>query len=196
MIASESEGWGPGVIDANALGVPVRAYRRAGLRGSISDQDTGWLIDDAEPLGPALGDALRELSDADVATSVRVRAQRWIARFTWDEMAKQVMDILSTEEGRLAHSADDRRSHTDLTTVVVVPFALLPENHTLQFRLTDRSLVGADGLMILLRGADTQMALDRVRRAGLSEAAATDPSVQTLVALLCTLGVVGAAVSD
>ena len=87
-------------------------------------------------MGPALAAALGKLSDPEFATTIGVRAQRWIARFTWDEMAKQFIDILSSEEGRLAHRAADRRSHTDLTTVAVVPFDLLPENHALQFRPT------------------------------------------------------------
>ncbi len=182
VTASESEGWGPGVIEANAQGVPVLAYRRPGLRDSIRHRDTGWLIDEGQPLAPAVAGALRMLADPEFAEAIGVRAQRWIARFTWDEMAEQVADILLAEEGRLQHLPDDRRSHTDLSTVAVVPFNLLPEGQTLHFRPTDRSLVGADGLVVLLRGTDTETARTALRRAGLSESAANDPNVRTLVA--------------
>ncbi len=182
VTASESEGWGPGVIESNAQGVPVLAYRRPGLRDSIRHQDTGWLIDEGEPLSRALGEALRKLSDPAYAEKMGLRAQRWIARFTWEEMAKQVRDVLLAEEGRLSHLPDDRRSHTDLSTVAVVPFALVPEGQTLHFRPTDRSLVSAEGLVVLLRGTDTDLARTALRRAGLSESAANHPSVRTLVA--------------
>lgn len=179
---SESEGWGPGVIEANAEGVPVLAYRRPGLRDSIRHLDTGWLIDDGAPLAPAVATALEQLSDPDFAEAIGIRAQRWIARFTWDEMTQQVLDVLTAEEGRLAHRHDERRARTDLSTVAVVPFDLLPPEQSLHFRPTDRSSVGARGLVVLLRGADTQTARAALRRAGLPESAANHPSVQTLVA--------------
>jgi glycosyltransferase involved in cell wall biosynthesis len=182
VTASESEGWGPGVIQCNAQGVPMLAYRRPGLRDSIRHHDTGWLIDEDQPLAPAVAEALRMLADPEFAEGIGVRAQRWVSRFTWDEMAKQIVDILLAEEGRLRHRRDDRRSRTDLSTVAVVPFDLLPEGHTLHFRPTDRSLVGPDGLVLLLRGTDTESARTALRRAGLSESAVNHPSVQTMVA--------------
>ncbi len=182
VTASESEGWGPGVIESNAQGVPVLAYRRPGLRDSIRHQDTGWLIEEDEPLSRAMGEALRKLADPSYAELMGMRAQRWIARFTWEEMAKQIMDVLRAEEGRLDHLPDDRRTRTDLSTVAVVPFSLLPEGQTLHFRPTDRSLVGPDGLVLLLRGTDTESARTALRRAGLSESEANHPSVKTMVA--------------
>ena len=152
MTASESEGWGPGVIQSNAQGVPVLAYRRPGLRDSIRHQDTGWLIDEGQPLGPAVSEALRKVGRPALRRGHRDACPAVDRGFTWDEMAKQVMDILQSEEGRLRHLPDDRRSRTDLSTVAVVPFDLLPDDQTLQFRLTDRSLVGTDGPVLLLRG--------------------------------------------
>jgi glycosyltransferase involved in cell wall biosynthesis len=187
VTASESEGWGRGVIQSNAQGVPVLAYKRPGLRDSIRHQETGWLIEEGLPLAPAVAEALRALADPDFAAAIGMRAQRWIARFTWDEMAKQVMDILYSEEGRLTHLPNDRRSLTDLSTVAVVPFDLLPEGRTLQFRPTDRSLVGAEGLVVLLRGTDTEQARIALRRAGLPESAVNHPSVRALVARPCDL---------
>lgn len=94
----------------------------------------------------------------------------------------QVADILHAEEGRLRHRHDERRSRTDLSTVAVVPFDLLPEGQTLHCRPTDRSLVGAHGLVVLLRGTDTQSARIALRRAGMSESAANHPRVHTMVA--------------
>ena len=182
VTASESEGWGPGVIESNAQGVPVLAFRRPGLRDSIRHNDTGWLIEEGEALSEAIARALGLLANPSYAELIGMRAQRWIARFTWEEMAKQVMDILLAEEGRLGHLANDRRTRTDLSTVAVVPFDLLLEGQTLHFRPTDRSLMGPEGLVLLLRGTDTESARTALRRAGMSESAANHPSVQTMVA--------------
>ncbi len=182
VTASESEGWGPGVVEANAQGVPVLAYRRPGLQDAIRHGDTGWLIDEGTPLAPEVAALLRSLEDRAFADQIGVRAQRWVARFTWEEMAQQVSRILLAEEGRLAHPRDERRSRSDLSSVAMIPFDLIPEDVVLRFRPTDRMFVGSDGQVVLLRGTDTEHAPDALRRAGLPDRVVRDPAVRITVA--------------
>ena len=182
VTASESEGWGPGVVEANAQGVPVLAYRRPGLQDAVRHGDTGWLVDEGVALGPAVATALRGLADPLFAEQIGVRAQRWVARFTWDEMAQQVSRIVLAEEGRLAHARDERRSRSDLSSIAVIPFELIPDGVVLRFRPTDRTFVGSEGQVVLLRGTDTENAPDALRRAGLPERVVNHPGVHISVA--------------
>ncbi len=46
------------MIEANALGTPVLAFDRPGLRDSIKDGETGWLIPEGSDLGAALAEKL------------------------------------------------------------------------------------------------------------------------------------------
>ena len=100
--ASAGEGWGLSVVEANALGVPALAYRRPGLRDSIRHGETGWLIDDEDNLADAIAAALRGARTTRRSPrELSERAQRWAAKFTWREMASQMMGILQAEQGRL-----------------------------------------------------------------------------------------------
>ena len=179
--ASAGEGWGLSVLEANALGVPALAYRRPGLRDSIIDGETGWLIDDADSLAEAMAEALTQLRDPAFATAIGERAQRWATHFSWTEMADQMMGVLQAEEGRLQHP-DERRLSTDLATVVHVPSAMLPAGWRPHFRVDDRWTMNAKGLSVLLPGADTQSTATALRRGGLPEAVIRDPAVRVVVA--------------
>jgi glycosyltransferase involved in cell wall biosynthesis len=179
--ASEGEGWGLSVVEANALGVPALAFRRPGLRDSIRDGETGWLIADEDDLGTAICAVLTELGDAHFAAELSERARQWSALFTWKAMADKVMALLEAERGRLAQ-ADDRRASTDLATVVHVPAGLLPEGWRPTFRLTDRWIMNARGFAILLPGADHETTSDALRRAGLPESVVSNPLVRAVVA--------------
>jgi glycosyltransferase involved in cell wall biosynthesis len=179
--ASQGEGWGLSVMEANALGIPALAYRHPGLRDSIRDGETGWLIDDDDNLGAAIVQALAEIKAPASAARFSQRAQEWSARFTWSAMANQVMGILKAEKGRLAQS-DDRRASTDLATVVHVPARMLPEDWRPTFRLTDKWTMNSQGFAVLLPGADNETTSAALRRAGLPESIVNDPAVRVVVA--------------
>ncbi len=180
--ASEGEGWGLSVIEANSLGVPVLAYRRPGLRDSIRDNETGWLIEEGRPLGEAMVDALRQMADEPSAVAMGKRTRQWAAQFTWDGMADQVRALLRAEAGRLAQSPNNRRTNTDLATVVRIPAELLPEGEVPTFRDTDKCVVSPGELVVLLRNTDTETARVALRRAGLSPSAIDDERVRITVA--------------
>lgn len=164
---SEGEGWGLSVIEANSLGVPVLAYRRPGLRDSIRDGETGWLVDEDEGLSSSVAQALRSLIDEDDSEAMGTRAQQWASQFTWEGMADQFLALLRAEGGRLAHSPNNRRVATDLATVVRVPVDELPEGFRPVFRYLDKCVTSQTDLVVLLRNTDTETAIAALRRAGL-----------------------------
>jgi glycosyltransferase involved in cell wall biosynthesis len=180
--ASKGEGWGLSVVEANSLGVPVLAYQRPGLRDSIRDGETGWLLDDQEALAPAVASALGELEDEATAAAMGTRARQWAAQFTWEEMGDQVFSLLEAERGRLAHTPNNRRLVTDLASVVRVPTELLPNGKVPSFRSTDKCVMSEGDLVVLLRNTDTETAKLALRRAGFSPEIIDDPRVRISVA--------------
>lgn len=180
--ASDGEGWGLSVLEANALGVPVLAYRRPGLRYSIRDRKTGWLIEEDHELGRAISDALRSVSDEAAAEACNVRARHWASQFTWERMADQVQALLLAEERRLGQLPSNRRTGTDLTTVVRVPSDLLPDGKAPEFRHTDACQMSGTDLVVLLRNADTDTAKAALHRSALTASGMIDERVRISVA--------------
>jgi glycosyltransferase involved in cell wall biosynthesis len=180
--ASEGEGWGLSVVEANTLGVPVLAFRRPGLRDSIRDGETGWLIEDDENLTDAIARVLHVVSDEAVAEAMGNGARQWASQFTWGQMADQFLSLIRAEAGRLAHSPDNRRLNTDLSTVARVPIDRLPAGLDPTFRDTDKFVFTDEHLVVLLRSTDTETALLALRRAGITSATLADSDIRLSVA--------------
>ena len=180
--ASAGEGWGISVIEANSLGIPVLAYRRPGLQDSIRDGETGWLIEEDQELGTEIVRVLHEVRVESAAAAMGKRARQWASQFTWDEMADQTLALLRAEAGRLAHSPNNRRSFTDLATVVRIPVDLFPHEVAPTFRATDKCVMSGGDLVVLLRNTDTETARVALRRAGLSPSSIADERVKITVA--------------
>ena len=180
--ASEGEGWGLSVIEANAFGVPVLAYRRPGLKDSIRDGETGWLVDEGRPLAPAIATALHQLHDRHESEAMATRARQWASQFTWEEMVRRVGLELQAEGGRLERRRHDRRVSSDTATVVRIPSDLLPDGVVPSFRDTDKCMMSDGQLVVLLRGADTETAMDALERSGLPMEVAEDARVVVTVA--------------
>lgn len=93
LYTSPKEGWGLSVIEANATGLPSVASNSPGLRESVQDGVTGFLVPhgDLDALHDRLlslltDDALwRRMSEAGLA---------WSARFHWDAMAEETLALL------------------------------------------------------------------------------------------------------
>lgn len=159
---TRGEGWGLGVIEAAALGVPAVAFRVPGLRDSVRDGITGWLVDEDDSLVPAITDALTQLTDPVAAARRRNACEEWAGVFTWERSAELLAAILQSERGRLGRRGRDRRTHEDAAAVVTVNG---PVDLT-RMRSTDAvSHVGND-LRILLYGTDPAGASRAVARAG------------------------------
>lgn len=94
VTASEFEGWGLTVIEAAALGVPTVAYDVDGLRDSVRDGVTGWLVREGEALADVMDRALKELSDPVRAAEIRRDCKLWAAGFTWRRTGRDMARLL------------------------------------------------------------------------------------------------------
>lgn len=103
VTASAFEGWGLTVIEAAALGVPTVAYDVAGLRDSVRDGITGWLVREDEQLADVVTRALKELSDPVRRTEISTACLAWAARFTWERTSVQLAGLV---QGELARTAE------------------------------------------------------------------------------------------
>lgn len=99
VYTSPKEGWGLSVIEANATGVPCVASHSPGLRESVRDGETGYLVPHGE-LDP-LRDRLLELLGDDARwRSMSERALAWANSFSWDRMARETMELIDATIAR------------------------------------------------------------------------------------------------
>ena len=90
---STKEGWGLTVIEANGVGTPVVATDAPGLRDSVRDGETGFLV----PLGDveAFADRIAQLlEEDDLAVRFSAAALAWSKRFDWDLAASEMAEVL------------------------------------------------------------------------------------------------------
>lgn len=165
--ASQGEGWGLSVVEANAQGVPVLAYRRRGLRDSIVDGETGWLLEEGGDLADAIADRLDELRDARVAHRYAHNAREWAAGFTWEAMADRVLSALHAERVRL-DAGGEGRPLSDSATVLTIPVGELPEDWTDRLRPTELATQDAGVVRVLCLDTDIAAAGDVLTRLGLA----------------------------
>ena len=127
VCASDAEGWGQAVIDAAAHGVPTLARDVPGLRDSVRDGVTGWLVPDAPgdaaEVRRRLSNALADVITADLSPAERaVRAEAcraWAQQFDWERMREQSRALVVEEiVGHAAASPD--RHHLPRETRVAV----------------------------------------------------------------------------
>lgn len=107
VCGSDAEGWGQVVIEAAAYAVPTIARDVPGLRDSVRDGETGWLVDggtDAPSVVARLEGGIRRalevLDDPERAAAVRGQCLDWAAGFSWERMREQAVAVVATELGR------------------------------------------------------------------------------------------------
>ena len=100
VCASEKEGWGLTVIEANALGTPVVASDAPGLRDSVRHGETGFLVPPGDP--GAFAERIAELlTDEERARAMSERALAWSRSFDWDAAADDMAEeIEAARAGR------------------------------------------------------------------------------------------------
>lgn len=93
VYTSPKEGWGLSVIEANAVGVPCVASHSPGLRESVRDGETGFLVKhgDLDALAARLHDLL---TDDPLWQRTSERGLAWAAEFSWESMAGQTLEVL------------------------------------------------------------------------------------------------------
>ncbi len=87
--ASPKEGWGLTVVEANACGVPVVGSDSPGLRDSIRDGETGFLVPPGDSDAFA-NRALELLRDDALRARMSQAALSWAGSLTWDRTADEM----------------------------------------------------------------------------------------------------------
>jgi hypothetical protein len=174
VVPSVAEGWGLTVIEANAMGTPALAFDVPGLRDAVREGYNGWLVPEGVPLADALTTALTELSDAGARDRAERRCRAWSGRFSWDDSAERLAQVILEEARRVHLHRRSRRRASDLT---VLTWFRSPDGdhveHTLKtlLRETDRWTRNGDTFRLLLHGCDELRAFQALRRLGVPDAA-------------------------
>lgn len=90
------EGWGLTTIEANACGTPAVGANVAGLRDSIQNPHTGYLVPHGDS-GALAGRVEELLADRDLRERMSQSAVDWAHRFQWDASSRQAMNLISAE---------------------------------------------------------------------------------------------------
>lgn len=91
-ITSEKEGWGIVVIEANAGAVPVVGYNVEGVRNSIHDGYSGFLVENGNL--QQLAEKLTLLmTDGNLRASMSQNALEWSRKFDWDKTAAGFLEL-------------------------------------------------------------------------------------------------------
>ncbi len=85
---SPKEGWGLTMVEAAACGTPVVASHSPGLRDSVRDGETGFLVPhgDVEAIAQR---ALAVLGDPVLRARMAAAGLTWAARFTWERCSEE-----------------------------------------------------------------------------------------------------------
>ena len=166
---SQGEGWGCAVLEAAAWGVPCLALRVPGVRDSVLDGETGWLVDQPRQLGAALTGALRQLADPVRADEMAGNCRAWAGCFSWDRSADLLAGIVRGEIARMAAVSDDRpveqrQARSDIAVLAVLP-RRAPELPA-RLRATDEVVQSGDRTAVVLNGCDETAGASVMARLG------------------------------
>ena len=94
VFASPKEGWGITNLEAAACGTPVVASNSPGIRESVRDGETGFLVPHGDVT--AMAAAMDRLATSrDLVDRLGVSARRFAESFTWDRAADETERHLS-----------------------------------------------------------------------------------------------------
>jgi glycosyltransferase involved in cell wall biosynthesis len=103
--ASQREGWGLNVIEANAMGTPAIVYPVAGLLDSTIDGQTGLISEQEMP--ESLADCIAMLLGApEKYSKLRMTAWERSKKFQWDQVLPQACNWLEKKAADCYRSAD------------------------------------------------------------------------------------------
>ncbi len=105
VCASDAEGWGQVVVEAAAYGLPTLARDVPGLRESVHDGETGWLVDttgldEAGVVNGLVGGlrvALHEVAGAQESEEIARRCREWADQFSWKGMRESALGVVVEE---------------------------------------------------------------------------------------------------
>jgi len=88
------EGWGITTIEANACGTPTVASNVAGLRDSVYNPHSGFLV----PYGDVdefTNKITLLIEDKKIRTLMSQESVQWAKKFDWNKSAKHGLEILN-----------------------------------------------------------------------------------------------------
>jgi glycosyltransferase involved in cell wall biosynthesis len=88
-MASEMEGWGLTIIEANACGTPAVAVSVPGVREAIVDDESGILVRTSTELGTAL---VRVLTNSELRERLAAGGLRRAAEYTWERTSEAILE--------------------------------------------------------------------------------------------------------
>ncbi len=95
VLASPKEGWGISNLESAACGTPVIAADSPGIRESVIDGDTGFLVPGSDVAAYAA--AMRGLVQSpDLVATLGANARRFAETFTWDCAAERTLAHLQS----------------------------------------------------------------------------------------------------
>lgn len=172
---SSAEGWACSVVEAAAWGVPCLALRVPGIRDSVIDARTGWLVSDTQEFGQGLLSALTELADRNRAQEFSENCRAWAGCFTWDRAAELMAGVLLEEWGGIRRDRrirERRGARADISTFArfAIPRGV---NVRAALRATDEVADHGDTMSVVLHGCDEFDAVAVMRRIGVFNAELT-----------------------
>jgi hypothetical protein len=155
-------------MEANAMGTPALAYDVPGLRDSVRDKVTGWLVPPGQGLAEPLISALEELADPVRQRVMMDQCLRWARSFSWDDSAERLARVMLSEIMRTEQGSGSRRTACDLSTVASWPPGQIDDDAERRLRkalrVTDVITRGEYGLRVLLVGCDEVGAATALQR--------------------------------
>jgi glycosyltransferase involved in cell wall biosynthesis len=90
------EGWGITSIEANASGTPVIAADVPGLRDSVSNPHSGYLVPWGDPTHFAAKINLL-IKNPHIRKNLEIESRDWARRFQWDHSADIFNELITAE---------------------------------------------------------------------------------------------------
>lgn len=114
VLASPKEGWGISNLEAAACGTPVIAANAPGVRESVVDEKTGFLVPPNDPRKMA-GAMKRILDDPALVNALGTAGRRFAEGFTWERTAGDTLRHIEEtvgggEEGTSKRTAATKRA--------------------------------------------------------------------------------------
>ncbi|WP_236795435.1 glycosyltransferase family 4 protein [Amycolatopsis sp. GM8] len=166
---SAAEGWGCAVIEAAGLGVPCLGLRVPGIRDSVLEGKTGWLVESERDFGAALVTAVQQLSDKSESDRIAGHCREWAACFTWERSAELLAGVVRTEIATVRRRQQRRRARSDIAAVVSFPSTENPVRQE-SLRCTDQITHHNGQTSLLLVGCDEMGAQGVLARLGIRDA--------------------------
>lgn len=99
-ITSMKEGWGISIIEANACGTPIIAYRVSGLKDAVKNGQTGLLVKNGD-IKELANTIEMLLSNTELREKLTNNTTEWAKKFDWNKSSEEFLNLINNHK-RLA----------------------------------------------------------------------------------------------